>query len=71
VVDGQDPDAPVELLVANQGMDCDTQENSYDFLLHYLTNRTGIPRRLIASPPGMDRTLTPFTRQSSTTPRTC
>lgn len=62
VAGGQDPDAPVELVVANQGMDCETQENSYDFLLHYLTNRTGIPRRLIAQPPGIDPTLTPFTQ---------
>ena len=31
---GQDPDETVELLVANQGMDCETQENHFDFLLH-------------------------------------
>jgi len=48
-----DPDAEVRLWVANQGMDCDTPMNSFDFLLHYLTNRTGIPRHLKQPTPGM------------------
>jgi len=48
-----DPDGVVDLWVANQGMDCDTPMNSFDFLLHYLTARTGIPRRLRQPTPGM------------------
>jgi hypothetical protein len=55
-----DADAPVELWVANQGIDCTTHENSFDFLLHYLTNRNGIPRVLTQLPPGVTD-LTPFT----------
>jgi hypothetical protein len=50
-----------DLLVANQGMDCHTTENHLDFLLHYLTARAGIPRKLTQPTPGMT-TLASFTR---------
>jgi hypothetical protein len=59
---GQDPDETVELLVANQGMDCETQENHFDFLLHYLTSRTGIPRRLTQPTPGMHQDQRSFSQ---------
>ncbi|HVR40480.1 MAG TPA: hypothetical protein VMU84_15395, partial [Thermoanaerobaculia bacterium] len=47
----------VQLVVANQGIDCETSENSYDFLLHFLTARTGIPRTLVKPTPGMNMPL--------------
>jgi len=59
---GDDPEAPVGLWVANQGMDCFTPESGFDFLLHYLTNRTGIPRRLTRRTPGMSRDPKPFSQ---------
>jgi len=54
---------PLRLWVANQGMDCDTEENNYDFLLHFLTAQMGIPRVLLLNPPGLIRPET-FSQQT-------
>lgn len=45
-------DSAVDFWVANQGMDCDAPDN-LDFILHYVTARGGIPRRLKHATPGM------------------
>ncbi|HEX7150307.1 MAG TPA: hypothetical protein VF618_02380 [Thermoanaerobaculia bacterium] len=58
----EDDDAEVELLVANQGMDCFAPTNQLDFLLHYLTARTGIPRQLRSPTPGLVPPLEPVSR---------
>lgn len=43
----------VDLAVANFGIDCDSEDDKFDFLLHYLTAKGGIPRRLSQPVPGM------------------
>ena len=53
------------LLVGNNGVDCDRPEaeQNFDFLLHYLTAKTGIPSELTQRTPGMPlSTLRSFTR---------
>ncbi|HYI12091.1 MAG TPA: hypothetical protein VEK57_23765 [Thermoanaerobaculia bacterium] len=50
------------LIVANQGIDCQVErENNFDFLLHYITSRTGIPRVLDRPTPGLTQTPASFT----------
>jgi hypothetical protein len=51
---GSDSPESVSLWVANQGMDCHTEENNYDFVLHYLTGRSGIPRDFTQMPFGLE-----------------
>ena len=46
-------DGTVDLLVANQGIDCESEDAFYDFVLHYLTARGGIPRSFNSLLPGM------------------
>lgn len=48
-----DDTTPVNFWVANQGMDCETEQNNFDFVLHYLTERSGIPRDFTQMPPGL------------------
>jgi hypothetical protein len=43
----------VNLWVANQGMDCDSDQNNFDFVLHYLTGRGGIPQDFVHLPHGL------------------
>jgi hypothetical protein len=48
-----DPAESVNLWVANQGMDCDSEENNFDFVLHFLTGRSGIPQNFTRMPFGL------------------
>jgi hypothetical protein len=47
-------DAPSTLIVGNVGDWCIGGMGQYDFLLHYLTARSGIPREISSALPGMD-----------------
>jgi hypothetical protein len=53
------------LLLGNNGIDCERQEpeQQFDFLLHYLTAKTGLPTALLEPTPGMGNTPQSFTQE--------
>ena len=51
-------DGVCELVVRNMEVDRQAEDPPYDFLLHYLTARSGIPRVLDAATPGMGSPVT-------------
>jgi hypothetical protein len=53
-----------ELLVANLEIDRQDDDPPFDYLLHYLTERTGIPTRLAHPTPGMGLTPPSSTQES-------
>jgi hypothetical protein len=53
-----------ELLVANLEIDRQDADPPFDYLLHYLTDRTGIPTRLTQPTPGMGPTPPSSTQES-------
>jgi hypothetical protein len=53
-----------ELLVANLEIDRQDDDPPFDYLLHYLTERTGIPTRLTKPTPGMGLTPPSSTQES-------
>jgi hypothetical protein len=51
--------APTILVVGNVGCACEGAMSQYDFILHYLTCQTGIPREVTKRLPGMIQGLPP------------
>jgi hypothetical protein len=47
-------DEKAPLVIANSSLSCKDGDGKYDFLLHYLTSRAGLPRSLSQALPGMN-----------------